>query len=369
MSLYAETVSRFLDTRDSETWHTRAVEALHLAEKNPLTLRLLELFAYRQRRFTDGRLAVFLGGREIALDNPVMVGAGWDKKGRAVAALHRLGFSGVEVGSVLQYAQPGNEKPRQFMIGPGVCLNSLGFNSPGMEVVAQNLACYQYTGIPVGISLGKNKDVPLSLAAQAHAVVASYMYPHASYFAINVSSPNTPGLRELQDKGPLKDIVRAVQAAMDQQGGQKPLYIKIAPDLTNEAVDDVITVVLDAGVTGIIATNTTNNPDIKAHYGVADKPGGVSGADAAYRNLSTEKIRHIYRVTNGKMEIIGVGGITDAASAWEKIAAGATAIQVVTCIRSVGPTVPGRINRGLVHRMNNDGIQQISEVVGSELKF
>jgi dihydroorotate dehydrogenase len=263
--MYKEFIDPLLMRLDSETWHTRAREALHFAEATPFTLKLLERFADRRHRFTDQRLQVVSGG--IELDNPVMVGAGWDKAGRAVKALHALGFSSVEVGTVVAYPQEGNQKPRQFMLAPGVTLNRLGFNSPGMEVVAHNLERYKQSGIPIGISLGKNKQVPLEDAAQAHAIVAQRMYPYAAYFAINVSSPNTPGLRALQDKKPLTDIVQAVNQTMDSLGGRKPLFVKIAPELSADAIDDVIEVVLENGLTGIIATNTTVSPEIKARYG------------------------------------------------------------------------------------------------------
>src|SRR6266849_4632933 len=156
--MYKEIIDPALMKLDSETWHTRAREALHMAEATPFTLKLLELFADHHRRIADERLRVVLG--EIELDNPVLVGAGWDKAGRAVKALYTLGFSGVEVGTVVAYPQEGNPKPRQFMLAPGVTLNSLGFNSPGMEAVAHNIKRYNGSGIPIGISLGKNKEVP-----------------------------------------------------------------------------------------------------------------------------------------------------------------------------------------------------------------
>lgn len=364
--IFRDIVSPALDRLDSETWHVRAREALHLAEATPFTLKLLEQFADHRQRFTDGRLSVVLGG--IELDNPVMVGAGWDKAGRAVSGLYQLGFSGVEVGSVLQYPQPGNDKPRQFMLGPGVALNRLGFNSSGMDVVAHNLEKYRGSGIPVGISLGKNKDVEPKDAPEAHAVVAGRLYHDAAYFVINVSSPNTPGLRALQDKGPLTDIVQAVNGTMDEMGGRKPLFVKIAPDLENEAVNDVIEVVADNGLTGIIATNTTIRPELKAQYGEQwrNAAGGLSGDNEEFRRMATEKVSHIYRETGGKMEIVGIGGIKDAQTALEKIRAGARVVQVVTAIRGEGPALPGRINRGIAEYMSREGIRDINEIVGSD---
>lgn len=363
--IYKTIVSPTLDRLDSETWHDKARHALHMAEQRPFTLKLLERLSPQGQRFTDERLRVSLGGVEF--DNPVMVGAGWDKAGTAVRALYTLGFSGVEVGSVLTYPQPGNEKPRQFMLAPGVALNRLGFNSPGMEVVARNLALYKGSNIPIGISLGKNKDVEAARAPKMHALVAQTLYEHAAYFVINVSSPNTPGLRQLQDKAPLTEIVHAVNSVLDELGGRKPLFVKIAPELSNEAVDDVIEVVMDNGLTGIIATNTTNSPQVKARYGERwrTEAGGLSGNDPEYRRMATEKIAYIYRQTNGKLEIIGVGGVKDAATALEKMQAGAKLVQVVTALRGEGLGVAGQINRQLVEWMDKEGVKDISEVVGS----
>lgn len=366
--IYRDVVSPVLDRLDSETWHVRAREALHLAEATRFTLKLLEQFAYQRERFTDKRLQIVLGG--IEFDNPLVVGAGWDKAGRAVKALHTLGFSGVEVGSVLAYSQPGNLKPRQFMISPGVALNRLGFNSPGVDKVAHNLEQYRGSGIPIGISLGKNKDVEPKDAPEAHAIVARKLYEDAAYFVINVSSPNTPGLRELQDKGPLTDIVQAVNGVMDEMGERKPTFVKIAPDLTNEAVDDVIRVVADNGLTGIIATNTTIRPDLKAKYGEQwrDQAGGLSGNDPEFRRMATEKVAHIYRETGGKMEIIGIGGVRDTETALEKIRAGARVVQIVTAIRGEGTSLPGKINSGIVEYMEQEGISNLDEIMGTDVR-
>ncbi|HEY6540871.1 MAG TPA: quinone-dependent dihydroorotate dehydrogenase [Ktedonobacteraceae bacterium] len=366
--MYKKFIDPLLMRLDSETWHTRAREALHLAEATPLTLKLLEQFSDQHRRFTDERLRVVLGG--IELDNPVLVGAGWDKAGRAVKALYTLGFSGVEVGTVVAKPQEGNPKPRQFMLAPGVTLNRLGFNSPGMEAIAHNLERYKGCAIPIGISLGKNKEVPVEDAPHVHAVVAKRLYDFAAYFAINVSSPNTPGLRALQDKKPLTDIVQAVNQTMDSRGGRKPLFVKIAPELSPAAIDDVIEVALDNGLTGIIASNTTVNPDIKAIYGERwrNEAGGVSGNDPDYRYMATAQVAHIYRQTRGSIDIIGVGGVKDAQTALEKIKAGAKAVQVVTAIRGEGTAVAGRINRGIVDFMEKEGVRSVQDLVGIDVK-
>ena len=366
--MYKEFISPILDRLDSERWHTRARDALHVAEATPLTLKLLEQVAYQHKRFRDDRLRVVLGG--IEFDNPIVVGAGWDKSGRAVKGLYTLGFAGVEVGSVLASPQSGNPKPRQFMVRPGVALNRLGFNSPGMDVVAHNLERYRNSGIPIGISLGENANAKANRAPEAHAVVAKRLYNDAAYFAINVSSPNTPGLRSLQEKAPLTDIVQAVNEAMDAAGSRKPLFVKIAPDLTDQALDDILLVAIDNGLTGIIATNTTTNPDIKAQYGEhwRNEPGGLSGDNPDFRRMATEKVAHIYRAAGSKLDIIGVGGVKDTETALEKIKAGAKIIQVVSSIRGEGTSLPGYINRGLVTYMEKVGIKSLDEIRGIAVK-
>ncbi|MGH7888949.1 MAG: quinone-dependent dihydroorotate dehydrogenase [Thermodesulfobacteriota bacterium] len=366
--MYKEIIRPILDRLDSETWHDIARESLHLAELSPISLKILEQFAHGRKRFEDERLRVVVGG--IEFDNPLLVGAGWDKAGRAVKGLWQLGFAGVEVGSVLAHPQPGNPKPRQFMLTSEVALNWLGFNSPGMKVVAKNLDRYKGGGIPIGISVGKNRDVDAKDVPEAHAVVVKSLYERGSYFAINVSSPNTPGLRKLQDKAPLREIVHAVNRAMDEMGGRKPLFVKISPELTYEAVDDVIDVAISNSLTGIIATNTTENSEIKARYGERwrNMSGGVSGNDRDFRKMATDKIAHIYREAGDKLEIIGVGGVRDTETALEKIKAGAKLLQIVTAIRGEGTTVAGRINRGLVDYVEREGIVSLVEIVGIDSK-
>jgi len=358
--MYKSIIRPVLDKLDSETWHNVVREGMHITEASSVSLKLLEFLACSGNRLVDEKLNVNLSG--IKLENPLIIGAGWDKSGRAVKALHSIGFAGVEVGSVIEHAQPGNPKPRQFMLNPGVCLNWLGFNSSGMQTVGYYLSRYKNSGIPLGISLGINKYIEPGDAPRANAVVAEYLDENASYFAINVSSPNTPGLRKLQGKESLIDIVQAVTEVTE-----KPVFVKIAPDLTNQAVDDVIKVVMDNGVSGIIATNSTTNPSIKAKYGEEweSYDGGVSGDDGDFRMISNIKIEHIYKQVGDKIDIIGVGGIKDTESALEKIRAGAKALQIVTGLRGEGPSIAYKINYGLVKYMIDEGVKNLSELKGS----
>jgi dihydroorotate dehydrogenase len=364
--MYKEFISPLLDRFDSETWHIRVRRGLHLVARLPFGLDIVEFVGNGGRRFTDPRLEIKIGG--MVLENPLLVGAGEDKVGEAVEGFYRLGFAGTEVGTVLIFSQDGNPKPRQFMLAPGVCLNRLGFNCPGVRAVKRNLAQLREsdrkTGI-IGVSLGKNKNISDEDAPLAHARIVEHMNSLADYFTINVSSPNTPGLRRLQDKEPLTRIVREVKKAMDSHF-RKPLFVKIAPDLEEGAVNDVIDVVREEGLTGIIAVNTTINPDIKAKYGEQwkNQAGGLSGDDEDYRRMATKIVKYIYRRTKGGIPIIGVGGIKDAATALERIRSGASALQIVTAIRGEGPRVASMINRGIVKYMEKKGVRHISDLVG-----
>lgn len=369
MEFYRGVISPILDHLDSEIMHTAVRDTLHLAETIPGGVKLVEQFSFGRQRFTDPRLNTTVGG--VKLDNPVMVGAGWDKKGVAVRGLYTLGFSGVEVGSVLRDPQPGNPNPRQFYRA-GAALNRLGFNSPGMHEVAANLLRYRNKNIGiVGISIGKNKDVTPENAPKAHAEVAELfadLHKHkmidVSYYTVNVSSPNTPGLRELQDKRSLTDIVQAVNQTLEMFEANQPVFVKIAPDLTYEAIDDVITVAVDNRLAGIIACNTTIDENLKTRYGWGGEAGGLSGDDRDYVAQVDRIIAHIFRNAGDRLDIIGVGGVNSTQRVIDKIRAGAKAVQVVTGIRQVGPTLPGRINKGLARFLDLEGTDNLSKYVG-----
>jgi dihydroorotate dehydrogenase len=368
--IYQGCVSPALDRiGHSETMHQVARELLHLAEQNPRLLKITERLLIGER-FEDERLRVMLGGIEI--ENPVLVGAGWDKDGRSVRGLYTLGFAGVEVGSVLTYRQEGNSKPRQVIVAPGVAINWLGLPSPGMRVVARNLERYRVDNNTLkGISVAKNSNRPEQDAPQAFAEVVNLLYPYAAYFALNISCPNLPGEPRLQNKDQLTDIIQAVVQTMGRHGGQKPTFIKIPPDIDLTVVDGFIDVVITQGLTGLIATNTTNNLDLKARYGpkYRREVGGLSGDDPDFRQMATEKVAHIHHVAGNRLEIIGVGGVKDAQTALEKISAGARVVQVVTAVRGEGPTVARDINRGIIRWMESEGISSIDEIVGQNFNF
>jgi len=350
-----------------KSWET--LEGEHLKFAAELSLHSLARYQFSERLFAlarggerieDSRLHTKVGG--IVLENPVMVGAGWDKKGWAVDGLYALGFAGTEVGSVLVHSQGGNPRPRMWY-NNGAGLNRLGFNSPGMEAVAENLDRQQRPGV-VGISIGKNKLTPDNQAPWAHAAVAERLYDYADYFVINVASPNTPGLRNLLNPEPLANIIQAVDDVLETKG-RKPLFVKTTVDLAVEDLDKVIEVCVDEGVTGIIDTNTTVDDQLKTLYGWQGQAGGLSGDNSEFRRRANERMRHITHVTRGtNLQRIGVGAINDAQSAIERLEAGAQAIQVVTGIRQRKGKIAHDINRGILEQLYKYDMSNVQELIG-----
>ncbi|TSC90172.1 MAG: dihydroorotate dehydrogenase (fumarate) [Microgenomates group bacterium Gr01-1014_5] len=372
--MYKEFVRPTLDLLDrtnivpTETAHIWASNLLHLAEASPLTLKVLErLCAYKGARFSDERLKITVGG--VPLENFLMLGAGSDKQGITALAWHALGVASPEFGAVLFADQEGNPKKRQFVLAsePGVILNRLGFNAKGVHAVIRNIKRYAKSGIPIGFNLGINKEITSDEAPILYGVVARALKPYAAYFTINVSSPNTPGLRNLQGKDTLTKIAQRVNAVMDETGGRIPTFVKIS-EMPLGAVDDVIQVVVDEKLAGLVCINTTTDPDIKAKYGEhwRNEAGGLSGADPDYRKIVNTIIAHVYRSTEGQVPVIGVGGINGSSAALETIKAGAQGLQFVSGSREVGLTLPGRITRGVAEYLDKERIGHVNDLVGIE---
>jgi dihydroorotate dehydrogenase len=327
--------------------------------------------------------------------NPVGLAAGMDKNAEALPAWAALGFGFTELGAVTWHPQPGNPPPRVFRAVPDEAIvNRMGFNNAGAEAVANTLAqwrrSHQWPAHPVGMNLGKSKVTPLESAAQDYAKSFKALISHLDFFVINVSSPNTPNLRQLQDKPALDMVLSAVLAVRDEAAPplpgrersataaesrppvstttRKPILVKVAPDLTFEALDEVLDLAVSRGIDGIVATNTTisrpavSSPDLQHVYNEA---GGLSGRPLKAR--STEIIRHIYKRTGKKLPIIGVGGIFNAADAWEKITAGASLIQVYTGLVYEGPGLARSIVTGLLGMMERHGVHRLAEAVGTDL--
>ncbi len=312
----------------------------------------------------------------LRFPNPVGLAAGMDKFAAAVPIWEKFGFGFCELGGVTWQAQPGNPAPRMFRaLASGAIVNRMGFNNPGAETFARKLADWQRSGRwpkhPVGINLGKSKATPLEKAAEDYANSFRLLREYADFFVINISSPNTPGLRQLQDKAALNEILIALQEVQKSPaaaGNRRPaILVKVAPDLTFEALDEVLEVAEARNISGIVATNTTtsrpetNDPTLQKIY---SETGGLSGRPL--RAQSTAMIRHIFRQTSGRLPIIGVGGIFSADHAWEKIAAGATLVQVYTGLVFEGPGLIKKIVQGLAERMKSEGVRNLKEIVGSE---
>jgi dihydroorotate dehydrogenase len=299
----------------------------------------------------------------------VGLAAGFDKDGVAAGIWQSLGFGFTELGTVTLHPQPGNPQPRLFrLVEDEAILNRMGFNNQGAEILAQRLEekHQQKFMIPVGINLGKSKITPLEEAAEDYLGSFKLLKDYGDYFVVNVSSPNTPGLRSLQDAEQLSKIIAVLNT---ENTDNKPILIKIAPDLEWDAIADVVNLSQTHKLAGIIATNTTIKRDgLKTQWlpqtgsYITQEAGGISGAPLKER--STEVIRWIHQNTQGQLPIIGVGGIFTADDAWEKITAGACLIQVYTGWIYEGPGMVKSILAGLLKKLDQYGLNSISEAVG-----
>jgi dihydroorotate dehydrogenase len=294
--------------------------------------------------------------------NPVGVAAGFDKEAQVPDALLRLGFGFAETGTVTPRPQPGNPKPRIFRLyDDGAVINRLGFNSRGLEPTLARLRARSRAGI-VGVNLGKNKESEDAVADYLEGV--RRVGRLADYFVINVSSPNTPGLRDLQRREILDDLLRQVVAARDTAAPGTPLLVKIAPDLSPEERADIAMLAPASGIDGIIVANTTITRPPTLRSAAAREPGGLSGRPLFAP--STALLGEIYRLTGGKIPLVGVGGIASAEDAYAKIRAGASLVQLYTALIFTGPALVGRIKRGLGDLLRRDGFSTIGEAIGAD---
>ena len=360
---------------DPEQLHSSTLSSLSWLERN----RHLSSVSWLNSRlkqtlcFSDRRLEQNLFG--LHFPNPIGLAAGFDKDGVAAAIWSSFGFGFAELGTVTYLAQPGNPKPRLFRLpADNAALNRMGFNNRGAEAMAGRLQSKSFgvdgLSIPIGINLGKSKVTPLPEAANDYLNSFRLLKDYGNYFVVNVSSPNTPGLRKLQDASFLASILAALQ---QENSLRKPIFVKIAPDLEWEAIADIISLAKSWELAGIIATNTTIRRDglkTQAIEITGNSPqqeaGGISGAPV--RDRSTEVIRYIYQQTGGQIPIIGVGGVFRTEDAWEKITAGATLIQVYTGWIYQGPMMIRRILEGLLVKLEQNKLSSISEAVGLQVK-
>jgi dihydroorotate dehydrogenase len=364
LSLYSAIVRPLLFRLPAETAHHFALASLSFALSAP-PVREAARKSYQRSPF--GNLKRF----GLTFSNPVGLAAGFDKNGEAADALCALGFGFVEVGTVTSEPQPGNPKPRIFRLPKDRALiNRLGFNNSGAKQVVKNLK-EQGRDCVLGINIGKSRSVPVEKAIPDYLKTLGIVYEIADYIAVNVSSPNTPQLRDLQQPDLLSELLTSLQrrsrelAEKHSLSAPRPLLLKIAPDLNEDEIRAIIAVAQETNVSGMIATNTSIN---RTGLETSDArvaeigEGGVSGAPL--RERSNQVIRTIYRLTNGTMPIVGVGGVFTAEDAWEKISAGASLIQLYTGFIYEGPSISLQINEGLRAIVSKEGFVSLDEAVG-----
>ena len=357
---------------DPETAHRQMLKTLNNLELNRHSAWGSLAIKQFEKSFcvADTRLQQTLWGLDFS--NPFGLAAGFDKDGTAAGMWSSFGFGFAELGAVTLHSQPGNPRPRMFRLPKDkAALNRMGANNLGAAVMADTLAQTwkrQPRKIPIGINLCKSKIAPLDEAAADYVGSFKYLEDVADYFVINVSSPNTPGLRSLQGGEQLEPILSELQTANTQN---KPILIKIAPDLEWEDIKDILNLANDYHLSGVIATNTTIRRDRlntkvlkRTGKSIKDEAGGISGLPV--RERSTEVIRFIYQETDGKLPIIGVGGIFNAEDAWDKIIAGASILQVYTGWVYEGPWMVNQVLSGLLNKLSDKGLNNISEAVGLE---
>lgn len=360
--LYRHITRPVLFLQESETAHNRTLGMLALASRSRAACWMAGAL-YRPPDLPVSCLG-------LSFPNPVGLAAGMDKQGVAVPMWRALGFGFSELGGVTWHAQPGNPAPRMFRVIPEEALiNRMGFNNGGADALARRLQEWRQRGVwphhPVGINLGKSKVTPLEQAAGDYAASFTALRAQADFFVVNVSSPNTPQLRQLQDKAALDEILAALQERNQAAPGStpKPLLVKVAPDLSFDALDEILEVALRRNLSGLIATNTTitrpesSRPSVTSLY---EEAGGLSGRPLRAR--STEVIRHLFRQTRGRLPLIGVGGISTVDDAWEKVTAGASLLQVYSAMVYEGPGLAATLVKGLRERL---GGGRWADAVGS----
>ncbi len=305
----------------------------------------------------DSALAVTLAGLDFP--NPVGMAAGFDKNGEAPDALLRCGFGFAELGSVTPRPQEGNPKPRLFRLEEDrAVINRMGFNNDGAVIVEQRMKARAGRPGIVGINIGANKDSEDRV--RDYAIMASTMAPYASYLAVNISSPNTPGLRALQDPAALAGFLDVV---MEARGAQDvPVFLKVAPDLTADDIDAIAKIAIEKNLGALMISNTTiERPPLASPH--AGETGGLSGAPL--KDMALQRLKDFRKASGGAVPLIGIGGIATAEDAWDRIRAGASLVQLYSAMVYEGPGIAAAITRGLPALMRRDGFTSISDAIGS----
>ncbi len=360
VNMYAFLYKHLLKWVDPEWVHDLALLFLKVSGDFPPSRRVM---ASLLRPPVEGMGIKVLG---LEFDHPLGAAGGFDKDAYCLPGIDALGFSFIEVGTVTRLPQPGNPRKRLYRLYEDeAIINRMGFPGGGMERVARNLRALRGFRRPVCISLGKNKSTDLKLAYEDYDKALRCLYEYGDFFIVNISSPNTPELRRLQTPEHLGDLLSRVQRAIQEEAGAqqpKPLLVKIAPDLEDREIDTLIDLILQHRIDGIVATNTTLSRE-GLRSANRTEAGGLSGRPL--RQRSTEVIRYVYCRTEGRLPIIGVGGVFDGDDIWEKMAAGATLVQAYTGFIYRGPGFVKNAITQLQKRMRDEGVSHIVQIVGS----
>ncbi|MDB5446081.1 MAG: pyrD [Phenylobacterium sp.] len=338
---------------------TRALRALDPEDAHGLAIRALEAGLGPRAGRDDPILATQVAG--LALPSPVGLAPGFDKNAQVFAPMLQAGFGFVECGTVTPLPQAGNPRPRLFRLAEDrAVINRMGFNNDGVEAFAARLA-RRGPGV-VGANIGANKDSDDRIGDYVTGLTR--LWGLADYFTINISSPNTPGLRALQTRAALQELLGRLAEARDAlpREGRVPMFLKVAPDLEDGEVEAIVETVLASGLAGVIVANTTvSRPALASRF--AGETGGLSGAPL--KSLATEKLRAFRQAAAGRLVLIGAGGVASGADAYERIRAGACAVQLYSALVFEGPALVGRIKRELAQRLRADGFRGVNDAVGA----
>ncbi|MFC4809079.1 quinone-dependent dihydroorotate dehydrogenase [Paenibacillus sp. GCM10023250] len=362
--LYTKIAKPYFFRMDAEKAHHLVIDGLHTARRVPGVQAVMRAM-YGVADAKELETSLF----GLRFPHPIGLAAGLDKNAKAVDMFANIGFGFAEVGTVTPKGQAGNEQPRLFRLPTDEALvNRMGFNNDGAAAMAERLGRLGLHRIPIAVNIGKNKTTPNELAHEDYRACLRQLYTYGDFFVVNISSPNTPDLRALQHGDELKLLLSAV---MEEAGAQaaksgaarKPVLVKIAPDMTAEQLGYTVETIVASGVNGIIATNTTIGRDGLRHPN-AKETGGLSGRPL--RERSTEIVREVYRLTGGRLPIIGSGGIFTAADAYDKIRAGASLVEIYTALIYRGPELLRELTEGLKALLKKDGYTSIVEAIGAD---